>query len=106
MIKLILGIIALVVIFFWLWLHWGKRGVYVAMMVSYEMLKRAGRKKNPDITKKDLLIKTLQSRLTYKHRPITELEKIVEENPDIYSLIKFVIKDEGVKSWKEWKDSS
>ncbi|MFH1712861.1 MAG: hypothetical protein ABH896_01585 [Candidatus Jacksonbacteria bacterium] len=102
MIKLILGIILFVIIFFWLWLHWGKRGVYVAMTVSYETIKRGWQRENPNITEKELLIKTLQSRMTYKNRSITELEKIVEENSDIYSLIKFVIKNEGVKSWKEY----
>ena len=87
------------------WLHWGKRGVYFAMMASYETLKISWKRARSNITEKELLIKTLRSRATYKNLSLETLEKIVEENPNIYSLIKFVTEDERVKSWKEYKNN-
>ena len=116
-------LIIIAVLIFWFWLHWaivtivaiilipiimwaiffwGKRGVTFAMKITYEKLRGYYVKHLLPFSEKDLLIKTLQSRHTYKNQPAEELEEIVEENPDLTSLIKFVIKDEGVKSWKEF----
>jgi len=44
---------------------------------------------------KTILTKTLQSRATYKNRPLRELEEIVSQHPTIEDLIDFVIQDEG-----------
>ena len=92
----------LIPIVMWILFFWGKRGVLYAMKITYEKIRGYYIINNLPFSEKELLIKTLQSRYTYKNRPVEELGKIVEENPDIYSLIKFVIRDEGVKSWKEY----
>ena len=80
---------------FWFWLHWGRRGTRTAMLASYYALERAWRRQNPDIDEKTILTKTLQSRATYKNRPLRELEEIVSQHPTIEDLIDFVIQDEG-----------
>lgn len=80
---------------FWLWLHWGRRGAYVAMFASYYTAKRALKRNNPSATEKEILIHVLRSRYTYKDRPLKELEDIVSNNSTIESLTKFVIEDEG-----------
>lgn len=92
----------LIPIVMWILFFWGKKGVLYAMKITYEKIRGYYIKNNLPFSEKELLIKTLQSRYTYKNRPVEELGEIVEENFDIYSLVKFVIKDEGVKSWKEY----
>jgi len=96
-------LVILIPVLMWVLFFWGKRGVLYAMKITYEKIRGHYITNNLPFSEKELLIKTLQSRYTYKNRPVEELGKIVEENPDIYSLVKFVIKDEGVKSWKEYK---
>ena len=91
--KIIIGII-IAIILFWLWLHWGRRGTRVAMLASYYAIERAWKRQNPNIDQKTILIKTLQSRLTYKNRPLEELEKIVFQHSTIEDLIEFVIENE------------
>ena len=39
---------------FWLWLHWGRRGAYVAMFASYYTAKRALKRNNPSATEKEI----------------------------------------------------
>lgn len=118
-------IIIVAILVFWVWLHWiaitiiviilvpilmcilffwGKRGVWFAMKVTYEKVRGYYVRNNLQFSEKELLIKTLQARVTYKQRSLEELTKIVDQNPNIVDLTKFVIKDEGVKSWKEWKN--
>jgi len=92
--KIIIGII-IIIILFWFWLHWGRRGTRVAMLSSYYALERAWKRQNPNIDQKTILIKTLQSRATYKNRPLNELDEIISQHSTIEDLIKFVIQDEG-----------
>ena len=91
--TIIMGI--LIPVIMWILFFWGKRGVLYAMKITYEKIRGYYVANNLPFSEKELLLKTLQSRYTYKNRPVEELEKIVEENPDIYFLVKFVIKDEG-----------
>jgi hypothetical protein len=91
--KIIIGIIIIIVLF-WFWLHWGRRGTRVAMLSSYYAMEKAWKRQNPNISQKTILVKTLQSRATYKNRPLIELEKIVSQHSTIEDLIKFVIQDE------------
>lgn len=100
-VAIIAAILILVVM--WILFFWGKRGTFYAMKITYEKIRGYYVANILPFSEKELLIKTLQSRHTYKNRSIEELGKVVEENSDIYSLIKFVIKDEGIKSWKEYK---
>ena len=91
--KIIIGVIIAFIIF-WCWLHWGRRGTKVAMLSSYYALEKTWKRKNLNIDQKTILLKTLQSRATYKNRPIEELKRIIDENSTIEDLIDFVIKNE------------
>lgn len=95
----IILVIAIILFIIFVLPFMGKRGVIFAMTASYHALSSNRRRHDPTVSEKEILFLTLQSRPTFANRPHDELMKIVEANPNIESLSRFVLAyEEKLKS--------